>query len=91
MISTGSRILTLLDDARVWLDLEGALGVGVSMVSDFGVFGEDCEAMAMISEKGMMHRMGSGGRVWNEEGGGAFRFKSIHRAPITQDGMFALR
>ena len=32
-----------------------------------------------------MHRMGSGGRVWNEEGGGAFRFKSIHRSPITQE------
>ena len=28
-ISTGSSILMLLDDARVWLDLEGALGVGV--------------------------------------------------------------
>jgi len=47
-ISTGSRILTLLDDARVWLDLEGALGVGVSMVSDFDIFGEDCEAMVVI-------------------------------------------
>ena len=48
-ISIGSRILILLDDARVILDLEGALGVDVSMVSDFGVFGEDCEAMAIIS------------------------------------------
>ena len=47
-ISTGSRILTLLDDARVWLDLEGALGVGVSMASDFVVLGEDCEAMVVI-------------------------------------------
>ena len=52
-ISTGSRILTLLDDARVWLDLEGALGVGVSMASDFVVLGEDCEAMVVISEKGV--------------------------------------
>ena len=52
-ISIGSRILTLLDDARVWLYLEGALGVGVSMASDFGVLGEDCEAMVVISEKGM--------------------------------------
>ena len=66
-ISTGSRILTLLNDARVWLDLEGALGVGVSMVSDFGVFGEDCEAMVVISEKGTKIGMRSGGRLWNEK------------------------
>ena len=85
MISTGSRILTLLDDARVWLDLEGALGVGVSLVSDFGVFGEDCEAMAMISEKGMKLGMKSGGRLWNEEEEGAFRFKSTYRAPNTNE------
>jgi hypothetical protein len=45
------------------LDLEGALGVGVSMVSDLGVFGEDCEAMAMISEKGTKLRMRSGERL----------------------------
>ena len=31
--------------------MEGALGVGVYMVSDFGVLGEDCEAMVVISEK----------------------------------------
>ena len=37
-MSGGSKILTLLDDARVWLDLEGALGVDVSMVPDLGVF-----------------------------------------------------
>ena len=84
-ISSGSRILTLLDDARVWLDLEGDLGVGVSMVSDFGVFREDCMAMAMISEKGMKLGMRSGGRLWNEEEEGAFRFKSTHRTPNTQE------
>ena len=49
VISTGSRILTLLDEALVWLDLEGALGVGVSMASDLGVLGEVCEAMVVIS------------------------------------------
>ena len=48
-------------------------------------FGEDCKAMAVISEERKMHRMGSGGRLWNEEGGGAFRFKSTHRAPNTQE------
>ena len=62
-ISTGSRILTLLDDARVWLDLEGALGVGVSMASDFVVLGEDCEAMVVISEKGTRFGMRSDGKL----------------------------
>jgi hypothetical protein len=62
-ISTGSRILTLQDDARVWLDLEGALGVGVFMASDFDVVGEDCEAMVVISEKGMKLEMRSGAKL----------------------------
>ena len=52
-ISTGSRILTLLDDARVLLDLEGALGVG----------GEDCEAMVVISERRMKLGMRSGAKL----------------------------
>ena len=47
-ISTSSRILTLLDEALVWLDLEGALGVGVSMASDLGVLGEVCEAVGIL-------------------------------------------
>ena len=63
MISTSSRILTLLDEARVWLDLEGALGVGVSMASDLGVLGKDCEAMVVILEKGMKLEMRSGERL----------------------------
>ena len=59
-ISTGSKIRTLLDEALVWFDLEGALGVGVSMASDLGVLGEVCEAMMVISEKGMEFRMETG-------------------------------
>ena len=59
-ISTGFRILTLLDEALVWLDLEGALGVGVSTASDLGVLGEVCEAMVVISEKGTKLRKRSG-------------------------------
>ena len=51
MISTGSKIWTLLDEALVWFDLEGALGVGVSMASDLGVLGEVCEAMMVISRR----------------------------------------
>ena len=84
-ISRGPRILTLLDDARVWLDLEGALGVDVSMVPDLGVFGEDCEAMAVISEERRMNGMESGERLWNEEGGGAFQFKSTPLTLNTQE------
>ena len=59
MISSGSRILMLLDEARVWLDLEGALGVGVSLASDLGVLGEDCEAMVVVLERSMKLRMRS--------------------------------
>ena len=61
MISTGSKIRTLLDEALVWFDLEGALGVGVSMASDMGVLGEVCEAMVVFLEKGMEFGMKSGG------------------------------
>jgi len=59
-ISTGSRILTLLDEALVWFDLEGALGVGVSMASDLGVLGEVYEAMVVILGKGTRLGMRSG-------------------------------
>ena len=40
--------------------MEGALGVGVSMALDLGVLGEVCEAMVVISEKGMKFGMRSG-------------------------------
>ena len=48
-ISRDPRILTLLDDAREWLDLEGAFGVDVSKDADLGVFGEVYESMGVIS------------------------------------------
>ena len=67
------------------MDLEGALGVDVSMVPDLGVFGEDCEAMAVISVERRVDGMKSGGMLWNEEGGGAFRFKSTPFTPNTQE------
>ena len=51
----------LLDEALVWFDLGGALGVSVSMASDLGVLGEVCEAMVVILEKGMEFGMKSGG------------------------------
>ena len=43
--------------------MEGALGVGVSMASDFVVLGEDCEAMVVISEKGTRFGMRSDGKL----------------------------
>jgi hypothetical protein len=58
------------------------------MVSDFGVFGEDCEAMVVISEKGTKLGMRSGGRLWNEEEEGAFQFTSTHRAPNIEEQNF---
>ena len=67
------------------MDLDGALGVDVSMVPNLGVFGEDCEAMAMILEERRIDGMKSGGMLWNKEGEGAFQFKSTHRAPNTQE------
>ena len=39
--------------------MEGALGVGVSMASDFDVLGEDCEAMVVVLERSMKLRMRS--------------------------------
>ena len=55
------------------------------MVSDLGVFGEDCEAMVVISVEELVDEEKSAERLWNEEGGGTFRFKSTHRAPNTQE------
>ena len=52
--------------------MEGALEVDVSMVPDLGVFGEDCEAMAVISEERRKNGMESGERLWNEKEGEPF-------------------
>jgi hypothetical protein len=49
VISRDPWILTLLDDVREWLDLEGAFGVDVSKDADLGVFGEVYESMGVIS------------------------------------------
>jgi hypothetical protein len=47
-ITKGSMIRTLLEDARLCLDLDGAEGEVEDMATDFGVIGVDCEAMAEI-------------------------------------------
>jgi hypothetical protein len=84
-ISRDPRILTLLDDAREWLDLEGDFGVDVSMDADLGVFGEDCESMGVISVEKWVNKERSGVKFWNEEEGGASWFKSSPIAPNTQE------
>ena len=58
------------------------------MVSDLGVFGEDCEVMAVISVEDVMDGMNSRERLWNKEEEGAFQFKSSPLAPNTQEVKF---
>jgi len=55
------------------------------MVSDLGVFGEDCEAMVVISVEELVDEEKSAERLWNEEGRGGFWFKSTPLAPNTQE------
>ena len=75
----------LLDDALVWFDLEGALGVDVIMAPDSDVFREDCEAMTVILVGERKDEMRTSGRLWNEHRGGVFWFKSRLLAPNTQE------
>ena len=65
--------------------------MGVSMVSDFGVFGEDCEAMVVISEKGTKLRMRSGGRLWNEKKREPFGLNQLIALRTPRNELFALR
>ena len=58
------------------------------MVSDLGVFGEDCKVMGVISVEDVMEGMNSGERLWNKEEEGAFQFKSSPLAPNTQEVKF---
>jgi hypothetical protein len=41
-ITQGSTMWTLLEEARLWFDLDKG--------ANFGVLGEDCEAIVVISE-----------------------------------------
>ena len=75
-ISRDPRILTLLDDAREWLDFEGAFGVEGSMDADLGVLGEVCESIGVILVEEWKDKEESGEECWNEEEGEASRFKS---------------
>ena len=55
------------------------------MASDLGVFGEDCEAMMVISVEERKDVMKTGGRLEDEQMGEAFRYKSRLFAPNTQE------
>ena len=55
------------------------------MASDLGVFGEDCEAMMVISVEERKDEMKTGGRIENEQMGEAFWFKSRLFTPNTQE------
>ena len=80
-ISWDPRILTLLDDAREWLDFEGNFGLEGSMDADLGVFGEGCASMGVISVEEWRNEENSGEECWNEEEGEASRFKSTQIDP----------
>jgi hypothetical protein len=45
------------------------------MAPELGVFGEDCEAMAVTSVEEWKDEMKTSGRLWDEQMGEAFRFK----------------
>ena len=55
------------------------------MAPELGIFGEDCEAMAVISVEERKDKMRTGGRLEDEQMGVAFRFKSRLLAPNTQE------
>jgi hypothetical protein len=80
-IAQGLIMWTLLEDAQLWFDLEGAKGEGVDMGADFGVMGEDCEAMVVISESFKVRKAKGFGRRRT----GAFRFKTTLLHPILSE------
>ena len=81
-------IWKLLNKSLLLVDLEGAQGVEVATAPDFGVLGEDCMAMAVISCGFSRTKMRGKTRVWNKIGGGAFRLKSMLLAPIFWESNF---
>ena len=65
-ISRDSRILTLLEVAREWSDLDGDFELEGSMDADLGVLGEECTSMGEISVVEWRHEENSGGKGLNE-------------------------
>ena len=57
----------------------------VTMASNLGVFGEDCEATMVISVEERKDEMKNGGRLENEQMGEALWFKSRIFAQNTQE------
>jgi hypothetical protein len=58
-ITQGSTMRTLLEDARLWFDLQDAKEEGVVKGANFGVVGEDCKAMVVISESFKVRKAGN--------------------------------
>jgi hypothetical protein len=69
-------MLTLLDESRLLLDFEGAKWETLALVTEFGVMGVDCEAMARYLRKLRRFKVGQGEKVLEEEEAEAFRFKT---------------
>ena len=60
------RILTLLDDSREWLVLEGDFELESSMGADLEVLGEGCTSMGVILVVEWKNEKNSGGKGLNE-------------------------
>ena len=65
-ISWDPRILTLLEVACEWPDLDGDFELESSMGADLGVLGEDCASMFEISVVEWGHRENSSGKGLKE-------------------------
>ena len=66
-ISWDPRILTLLEVAREWPDLDGDFELEGSMDADLGVLGEVCESIGVILVEEWKDKEESGEECWNEE------------------------
>ena len=75
------RILTLLDDSREWLVLEGDFELESSMGTDLEVLGEGCTSMGVILVVEWKNEKNSSGEGLNEEEGDASRLKSTQIDP----------
>ena len=65
-ISWDPRILTLLEVAREWPDMDGDFDLESSMGAVLGVSGEDCASMGEISVVEWRHGENSSGKGLNE-------------------------
>jgi hypothetical protein len=67
------------------LDFEGAEGEMLALVTEFGVVGVDCEAIARDLGKLRRFEAGEAERVLEEEGDEAFQFKTTLLSSILSE------